>query len=104
MAYVDALVESRAYNEAAALMERHSKNRPNDHHLWYLLAEVQGQAGNISKVHQARAEYFVLLAELSRAREQLRYALRIETDNGAAPAEEARLRQKIRELEQRMSG
>ncbi|MCH7673309.1 MAG: M48 family metalloprotease, partial [Proteobacteria bacterium] len=104
MAYVDALVESRAYSEAAALMERHSKNRPNDHHLWYLLAEVQGQAGNISKVHQARAEYFVLLADLGKAREQLKYALRIETDNGAAPAEEARLRQKIRELEQRMSG
>ena len=104
MAYVDALVESRAYSEAAALMEKHSKSRPSDHHLWFLLAEVQGQAGNISKVHQARAEYFMLLADLGRAREQLRYALRIETDNGAAPAEEARLRQKIRELEQRMSG
>lgn len=103
MAYIDALVESRAYSQAAEVMEKHSKTRPNDHHLWYQLAEVQGQAGNISKVHQARAEYFVLLADLGRAREQLRYALRIETDNGAAPAEEARLRQKIRELEQRMS-
>lgn len=104
MAYVDALVESRAYSEAAVLMERHSQSRPSDHHLWFLLAEVQGQAGNISKVHQARAEYFVLLADLGKAREQLQYALRIETDNGAVPAEEARLRQKIRELEQRMSG
>ena len=104
MAYIDALVESRAYSQAAEVMEKHSKIRPNDHHLWSQLAEVQGQAGNISKVHQARAEYFVLLADLGRAREQLQYALRIETDNGAAPAEEARLRQKIRELEQRMSG
>ena len=104
MAYVDALVESRAYSEAAVLMERHSQSRPSDHHLWFLLAEVQGQAGNISKVHQARAEYFVLLADLGKAREQLQYALRIETDNGAVPAEEARLRQKIRELEPRMSG
>ncbi len=104
MAYIDALVESRLYGQAAEVMEKHSKTRPDDHHLWYQLAEVQGQAGNISKVHQARAEYFALLADLGKAREQLRYALRVETDNGAAPAEEARLKQKIRELEQRMSG
>ena len=35
------------------------------------------------------------------AREQLQFALRIEEDNGAAPAEQARLRQKITETEQR---
>jgi predicted Zn-dependent protease len=99
MAYVDALLENRQYQRAAQMMEQHSKNRPNDHHLWYQLAETWGQAGDISKVHQARAEYFRLLADYRRAREQLQFALRIETENSSSPAEQARLRQKIREVE-----
>ncbi len=101
MAYVDALLEARAYNEAAEMMSAHARYRENDHHLWYQLAEAWGQAGNISQVHQARAEYFLLVGDLGNAREQLRFALRIESDNGANPAEEARLQQKIREVEQR---
>ena len=100
MAYIDALQESRAYTEAAETMERHTQIRNNDHNLWFQLSETWGQAGNISKVHQARAEYFILLQDFRSAREQLRFALRIETDNGAAPAEEARLRQKIRDVEE----
>ncbi len=99
MAYVDALLEARQYQEAAELMERHSKSRPEDHHLWYQLAETWGQAGNISKVHQARAEYFRLLADYGRAREQLQFALRIESEADGSPAEEARLRQKVRDIE-----
>ncbi len=99
MAYVDALIEARSYSTAAAVMEQHSLSRPNDFHLWYKLAETQGQAGNISKVHQARAEYFRLIADYQKARQQLQLALRIESNNGAAPAEEARLRQKIQEIE-----
>ena len=99
MAYVEALIESRAYTAASEVMERHSLSRPNDFQLWYKLAETQGQAGNISAVHQARAEYFRLLGDYQRARQQLRSALKIESDNGIAPAEEARLRQKIQEIE-----
>ena len=101
MAYVEALIKARAYNEAAELMASHSRFRENDHHLWYQMAETWGQAGDISQVHQARAEYFVLVGDLRSAREQLQFALRIESDNGASPAEEARLRQKIREVEER---
>jgi predicted Zn-dependent protease len=99
MAYVDALIESRAYTAASEAMELHSISRPNDFQLWYKLAETQGQAGNISGVHQARAEYFRLLGDYQRARQQLRSSLKIESDNGIAPAEEARLRQKIQEIE-----
>ena len=99
MAHVDALIEARSYNAAAEIMERLSMDRPNDVQLWYQLAETQGQAGNISKVHQARAEYFRLIADFQRARQQLQLALKIESDNGAATAEEARLRQKIQEIE-----
>ena len=101
IAYVNALIEARAYIQAAEMMELHSTYRQNDHHLWYQLAETWGQAGNISKVHQARAEYFALMYDFRAAREQLQFALRIEEDNGAAPAEQARLRQKITETEQR---
>lgn len=100
MTYVDALIESRSYNKAAQVMEEHSKYRADDHHLWYQLAETWGQAGEISKVHQSRAEYFVLIGDYRSAREQLRFALRIESDNGINPAEEARLRQKIRDIEE----
>ncbi len=100
MAYIDALIEARAYNEAAEVMEKHTLLRPEDHQLWYQLSETQGQAGNISKVHQARAEYFRLIADYRNARQQLQFALRIETDSGAAAAEAARLRQKIREIEE----
>lgn len=101
MAYVDALLASRAYQDAAELMADHSKYRSQDHHLWYQLAETWGQAGNIGQVHQARAEYFMLTGDLRNAREQLQFALRIAEENNASPAEEARLRQKVREIEQR---
>lgn len=99
MAYVDALIETRAYNRAASVMEEHTKVRSNDHHLWYQLAETWGQAGEISKVHQSRAEYFSLIGDLRSAREQLQFALRVESEQGNNPAEEARLQQKIRDLE-----
>lgn len=100
MAHVDALIEARSYSAAADVMERHSQNRPNDMHLWFKLAETQGQAGNIGEVHQARAEYFRLIADYQNARQQLQRALRIVSDNGGSPADEARLRQKIEEIEQ----
>lgn len=99
MAQADALVAARSYQDAADAMERHTLVRPLDHHLWFQLAEVQGQAGNISKVHQARAEYFILLGDYRGAREQLNYALRVETDNGSSPAVAARLQQKIKDVE-----
>lgn len=104
MAYVDALIESRAYTQAAEVLERQSLQRPNDFQLWYTLAETQGQAGNISKVHQARAEYFRLIADYPKARQQLQLALKIESDSGNSPAEEARLRQKIQEIESAQQG
>jgi hypothetical protein len=46
----------------------------------------------------------MLLSNYGKAREQLKFALKIESDNGDAPAEEARLKQKIRNLEQLVRG
>lgn len=45
--------------------------------IWYRLAEVRGLAGNISGVHQARAEYFILVGAFDRARDQLSLAVKL---------------------------
>ena len=95
------MIQARRYSEAAEVLESHAEYKNSDHHLWYQLAETWGQAGNVSKVHQARAEYFSLHYDFRRAREQLQFALRIETDKAAAPSELARLREKIKNVEQR---
>lgn len=100
MAQATALEKAERYAEAVVVLEKHSERRSNDVHLWYQLAELQGLAGNISKVHQARAEYFIAVGDFSRAREQLSFALNQEDDSLAI----ARIRQRqdyIRELEAR---
>jgi beta-barrel assembly-enhancing protease len=99
MAQVNALVAKRDYHNAVRIMERHAISRPEDHHLWYLIAETQGQAGDISKVHQARAEYFILVGDFRSAREQLTYALRIETGREENMPLIARLRQRVSDVE-----
>jgi predicted Zn-dependent protease len=99
MAYADALIESRQYQEATRLLEDHAKTRPEDYSLWYLIAETQGQAGNISKVHQARAEYYVLIGDFRRAREQLQFALSIESEKPSNGAVVAAVRQRIRDIQ-----
>ncbi len=99
MAYADALIESRRYQEAADTLENHIKSRADDFSLWYFIAETQGQAGNISRVHQARAEYFVLTGDFRRAREQLQFALDIESGKPGNGAAIAVVRQRIRDIQ-----
>ncbi|PCH60905.1 MAG: peptidase M48 [SAR86 cluster bacterium] len=99
MAYAYALIEARQYTEAAKFMQEHARNRSEDGSLWYLIAETEGQAGNISQVHQARAEYFTLMGDYRNAREQLQYALRLETEKGEDLPLEAKIRQKLKEVE-----
>lgn len=91
MNYANTLTRAERYSQAAAVLEKHAQNHPNDPHLWYDLAEVQGQAANIAKVRQARAEYFITVGDFSRARDQLNFALREEKD----PLVTARLRQRL---------
>ena len=80
MTYATALTRAGRFAEAAQVLERHAVDRPDDMQLWYDLAEVQGQAGNIGKVHQARAEYFITIGDFARAREQLNFAQGLEKD------------------------
>ncbi|MBU2099480.1 MAG: tetratricopeptide repeat protein, partial [Gammaproteobacteria bacterium] len=100
MAHVSALLALQDYTSAVRILERHAVARPEDHDLWYLIAETQGQAGDISKVHQARAEYFILTGDFRSAREQLNYALRIETGRENNLPLVSRLRQRVTDVEE----
>jgi predicted Zn-dependent protease len=98
MTYATALTKGKRYKEAAEVLTKHAISHPNDMQLWYDLAEVQGLAGNINLVHQARAEYFITVGEFARAKDHLNFALDQEKDRLAV----ARLRQRldyIREIE-----
>ena len=98
MTYATALTKARRYQDAAHVLEQHSVNYSNDMQLWYDLAEVEGLAGNINMVHQARAEYFITVGDFARARDHLNFAINQETDRLTL----ARLRQRldyIREIE-----
>ncbi|MEM9314814.1 MAG: tetratricopeptide repeat protein, partial [Pseudomonadota bacterium] len=75
MTYAEALMNAEESHIAEEVLLEQSKRRPGDPYLWYLLAEVQGLAGNIVGLHQARAEYFILNGVLDQAEKQLRYAL-----------------------------
>jgi predicted Zn-dependent protease len=77
----EALMKSGLYKEAAGLLEPYSRKRSNDDYVWYLLAEVNGLAGNILGVHEARAEYFILNGVYDRAAIQLRNALKYTQGN-----------------------
>jgi predicted Zn-dependent protease len=99
MAYADALIAAREYGEAARVLEDHTRQRPEDHELWYVLAETQGLVGDVSKVHQARAEYFILVGDFRSASEQLDYALRIEAERQNNAPLIARLRQRSQEVQ-----
>ena len=77
MAYANALMKNQQAHIAEEVLIAQSKIRPNDPGLWYLLAEVQGLAGNIVGLHQSRAEYFILNGILDQAEKQLQYALKL---------------------------
>lgn len=91
MALAMTMIEAGRYEEAAKTLENHALIRPNDPELWYQLAEVQGQAGNIGKVHQARGEYFITIGDFTRARNQFSLALDQEKDRLARAKIQQRL-------------
>lgn len=80
--YAEALMKAGDFERCAEVLERYSRTRTKDDYVWYLLAEVNGLAGNILGVHEARAEYFILNGIYDRAQTQLRNALKL-TDGNA---------------------
>ena len=73
----DALWKSHQYESSALVLTSLSKDRPDDPSIWYQLAEVRGLAGNISGVHRARAEYFILIGAFENAKRQLFFAKKL---------------------------
>ena len=86
--------DQQAHVAEEVLLEQ-SRRRPNDPYLWYLLAEVQGLAGNIIGLHQARAEYFILNGILDEAEKQLRYALKLVSNDYTTGA---KINQRLRDV------
>ncbi len=95
MSYYEALLRVGDKQEAARLLEAHTEQRPSDPELWYQLAEVRGLSNDIIGLHEARAEYFVLMGQPDQAMRQLNYAL---LEAGPNTVAGARLRQRISEI------
>lgn len=73
----EALWQDHRYEDAGEVLSLLARARPEDPAIWYQLAEVRGLAGNISGVHQARAEYFILVGAFGKARDQLSLAIKL---------------------------
>ncbi len=95
MAYAQALMNNGQPHIAEEVLVAQSRARPNDPGLWYLLAEVQGLAGNIAGLHQSRAEYFLLNGILDEAERQLNYALKLVKNDYHTTA---RINQRLRDV------
>lgn len=98
----EALWLDHQYERASSILALLSQQRKEDPKIWYRLAEVRGLAGNISGVHTARAEYFILVGAFGLAREQLTLALKlVKEDFKRSSIIRQRLRDVV-DLEERM--
>ena len=73
----ETLWHNKQYKESARVLSQLSTQRKDDPAIWYKLAEVRGLAGDISGVHKARAEYFILIGAFERAKQQLNLAAKL---------------------------
>ena len=80
-ALADLQVKEGKSAEAEKTLDKLVKQRPFDPDIWYQVAEVRGQTGNIIGLHQARAEYFALVGDYPQAIEQLNFAKRRAASN-----------------------
>ncbi len=103
-----AMILSKAYtnenrfNEAVAVLKTQSTLHPNDHDIWYELAEITGLAGDVIGVHLARAEFFALVGNYRKAVEHLEYARGL-TDRDDFKLS-AKLNQRIIDFQNAMQG
>lgn len=95
MMYADALLKSGEPRQAASVLENLSQERPQDHLVWYHLAEARGLADDIIGVHEARAEYFVRVGNFDQAIKQLSFATPLVRSNFQ---QSARIKQRIEEI------
>lgn len=72
--------------------------RPHDPHLWQLLADAHGKAGNKARAHRARGEFLFLTGREQAGIEQLGFALDRSKDNFALHSSIKARAREMREL------
>jgi len=75
-AQADLLLKQNKPALAEKVLDELLKSRGSDPDIWYQSAEARGLSGNISALHQARAEYFALTGDYEQALEQIELAKR----------------------------
>lgn len=70
------LEQEGQYQAAADILIALSRSHKENPLIWYTLAELYGQVGNIIALHQARAEFFTLTARFDQAIEQLQLGIK----------------------------
>jgi beta-barrel assembly-enhancing protease len=76
MTLAESYLDNNQTLEAERTLKQLVKRHSVDPQVWYLLAEINGLAGNIVDLHQARAEYFYLTNQLVKAIDQLSLAIK----------------------------
>lgn len=94
-AQADIMLKQQNYAGARRVLQRLSRQRPDDPDIWFELAEVQGLAGDIIGLHQSRAEYFFLNGNIDEAIKHLQYAVKMVNNNFAL---KAKLQQKLTDI------
>lgn len=97
MRYALALMKAGEFEQSARILRAYSRKRQTDPQVWYWLAEVNGLAGDIQGVHEARAEYFIQVGGYSQALQQLKNALKRADDSTHT---RILLRERIKEVEE----
>lgn len=77
MSLAETYLKANRYLESEQVLDTLAESHPNSPEVWFQLAEVRGLAGNISGVHKARAQYFILNGVFDKARDQLGYARKL---------------------------
>ncbi len=95
MTYARASMNAKKADDAVRVLTNVTTTRPNDKDAWYLLAEAHGLNKDILGVHQARAEFFVLIGNYDQAIKQLGFAYPIVKDNFQ---QNSRIQQRIEEI------
>lgn len=81
MMLANALQKNKDYQGAQAVLNSLVATRPNQADIWYLLAEINGLAGDILELHRARAEFFLLRGNFGQAKQHLLLARKLAGNN-----------------------
>ena len=99
MNYGIALMKAERFEESATVFDRYSRRRREDPEVWYWLAEVNGLAGNILGVHEARAEYFIHTGSYNQAMRHIHHALK-EVEKNDPGHRRIVLRERLKQVEE----